>query len=74
MSGESERHQEEAHGRSVPTGATKGGQERSRNDRVGPYGGDDGALEHERAEIDPTETLSPDDVGSRSKTGRKSGR
>jgi hypothetical protein len=74
MSSQSPRDREEAHGQSIPTGATTGAQKRSDEDRVGPYGGDDGALEHERTEIDAADTPTPDDIGSKSKTGRTTGR
>jgi hypothetical protein len=74
MSGQSPRDHEEAHSQPIPAGATADPRERSKEDRVGHYGGDDGALEHERAEIDASDTLTPDDIGSQSKTGRTTGR
>jgi hypothetical protein len=70
MSGESPRHHEEARSQTMPADAARGAQDRSQEDRVGPYGGDDGALEHERTEIDASEKPTPDDVGSTTKKGR----
>ena len=74
MSGQSPRDHEEAPSQPIPAGATIGAREQSNEDRVGRYGGDDGALEHERTEIDASDTPTPDDIGSKSKTGRTTGR
>ena len=73
MSGETPRHHEEAPNQPIPAGATTGGQ-RADEDRVGPYGGDDGALEHERAEMAAPETLTPEETGSKVAPSRQSGR
>ena len=59
---------------STPTGPATGQHSQDTEDRVGPYGGDDGALEHERAEMEAPDTLTPEDTGSKVEPGRKAGR
>jgi hypothetical protein len=74
MSGEMTRSSEQPHNQPVPTGAGEGGQVETQGDRTGPYGGDDGAIEHERAEMEAPDTLTPEDTGSKVEPSRKSGR
>ncbi len=51
----------------TPAGGPTGGQGGAA-DRVGDYGGDDGAMEHESGE-----TNTPEDTGSKVEPGRKDG-
>jgi hypothetical protein len=74
MSGESTRTHEEAPDRPVTADATQGRQSKTTDDRVGHYGGDDGALEHERTEVGISETLTPDDSEVKAESNRKPGR
>lgn len=72
MGGESQRHHGEGGSTPIPTGAATGAKKRETEERIGPYGGDDGALEHERTEIDAAETPTIDDRETRAKQRQSS--
>jgi hypothetical protein len=71
MSGEQTRTHEETPTRPIPANTAPGKQPRTNEDRLGPYGGDDGALEHERTEITPSDKLTPDDAETKNATNRR---
>lgn len=74
MSGERTQGEAERRQQPVPAHPLLGATADQENDRVGPYGGDDGALEHEREEIEQPDTLTPEDTGSKVEPGRKGAR
>ena len=71
MSGEQTRTHEEAHNPPVPASAATGHQATSKDDRTGPFGGDDGALEHERTELAAPNTATPEATEGKKPSGRK---
>jgi hypothetical protein len=74
MSGEHTRTHEEAHNPPFPAGAATDRKSQAKDDRTGPFGGDDGALEHERTELEEPNTATPEATESKIPSGGKPGR
>ena len=71
MSGEQTRTHEKAHNSPIPADAAASRQTRAKDDRTGPFGGDDGALEHERTELAAPNTATPEATESKVPSGSK---
>ncbi len=71
MSGQSSQPQD--YRQPADPNAAMGGKVQGEGNQLGPYGGDDGALEHERTEMAEPDTLTPEDTGSKVEPSRKGG-
>ena len=74
MSGEQTRTPELAQTPPGAAGAASQAQHRAGDDRTGRYGGDDGALEHERAEPTAADTRTTQATEGSAQAQRKPGR
>lgn len=74
MSGQGTANPSDKHNQPTPTGPATGQQSRDTEDRVGQYGGDDGALEHEQAEGAKPVSPAAEGTADKAEPGRKSGR